>query len=114
MSGANPRSILARVSLTLAEARARAALVSSVTYDIELDLTGTGATFGCRTTIRFRATPGSSTFLELTHATKLSLVVNGSRVDEPAYDGSRIALTGLAATNEVVVESRVPYVTDGD
>ena len=102
------------MSLTLTEARARAALLSAVSYDIELDLTGTGATFGCRTTVRFRATPGSSTFLELADAGDLSLVVNGSRVDEPAYDGRRIALTGLAAANEVVVEARVPYVTDGD
>ena len=39
--------------------------------------------------------------------------VNGAAVT-PAYDGRRIALTGLRDRNEVVVEARLPYVTDGD
>src|SRR5262249_58627846 len=41
------------------------------------------------------------------------LSVNGTAT-EPAYDGARIALTGLVEHNEVVVEARLPYVTDGD
>ena len=43
---------MARVSLTLDEARTRAGLLNDVAYDIELDLTDRAA-FGCRTTIRF-------------------------------------------------------------
>ena len=43
--------------------------------------------------------------------------MNGTPV-EAAYDGARIALTGLLTgpgeRNEVVVEARLPYVTDGD
>ena len=102
------------MSLTLTEARARAALVSDVSYEIDLDLTGADPdTYGCRTTIRFDAA-GPDTFLELTHATGLSLTVDGTPVDRPEYDGRRIALTGLAGRTEVVVEARVPYVTDGD
>ena len=102
------------MSLTLTEARARAALVSDVSYEIDLDLTGADPdTYGCRTTIRFDAA-GPDTFLELTHATGLSLTVDGTPVDQPEYDGRRIALTGLAGRTEVVVEARVPYVTDGD
>ena len=42
------------MSLTLTEARARAAVVSDVSYDVDLDLTDT-ATFGVRTTVRFAA-----------------------------------------------------------
>jgi len=40
------------VSLTLAEARTRAALVSDVSYDLHLDLTDRD-TFGVRATVRF-------------------------------------------------------------
>ena len=101
------------MSLTLTEARARAAQLSDVSYAIDLDLTepSTG-TFGCRTTARFAST-GPETFLELTDAADLRVSVNGEPV-EPAYDGRRVALTGLTSHNEVVVEARLPYVTDGD
>jgi aminopeptidase N len=101
------------VSLTLTEARARAAQVSDVSYAIDLDLTEPAAgTFGCRTVVRFGST-APETFLELTRAAELRVSVNGTPV-EAAYDGRRIALTGLTAHNEVVVEARLPYVTDGD
>jgi len=101
-------------SLTLAEARTRAALLSDVSYDLELDLTDTGS-FGSRVTVRF-ATTGPATFLELHGGQDVTVTVNGTPV-EAAYDGSRIALTGLrtgpSEGNEVVVEARLPYVTDG-
>jgi len=97
------------VSLTLAEARARAALVSDVTYALELDLTDR-ETFGCRATISFTcAEPGATTFLELAHAR--DLLVDGAHGD---YDGRRITLTDLREHHQVVVEARLPYVTDGD
>ncbi|GAB3779367.1 aminopeptidase N [Nocardioides ungokensis] len=101
------------MSLTLAEARARASLVSDVSYEIDLDLTGDAPTFGCRTTVRFDAA-GPETFLELTDASDLRVTLDGAVVDRPQYDGRRIALSGLAGATEVVVEARVPYVTDGD
>jgi aminopeptidase N len=101
------------VSLTLIEARARAEQLSDVSYAIELDLTDpAGGTFGCRTTVRFRS-GGPETFLELTDARELRVSVGGRPV-EAAYDGRRIGLTELSADNEVVVEARLPYVTDGD
>jgi len=97
------------VSLTLDEARARARLITDVSYDIELDVTDR-ATFGCRTTVRFGCTrPGESTFLELARA--VDVTVDGLAA---TYDGRRIELVGLAEQNEVVVEARIPYVTDGD
>ncbi|MCD4526691.1 hypothetical protein [Nocardioides sp. cx-173] len=101
------------MSLTLDEARARAAALSGVSYEIDLDLTDPAAgTFGCRTTVRFAAS-APETFLELTDATNLTVIVNGVAT-APSYDGRRIALSGLAEDNVVTVEARVPYVTDGD
>jgi len=50
-------------SLTLAEARARAAQLSDVSYAVEIDLTDQ-RTFGSRVTVHF-ASSGPDTFLEL-------------------------------------------------
>jgi aminopeptidase N len=102
-------------SLTLPEARERAAALSDVAYDVALDLTDPGReTFGSRTTVRFRST-GPSTFLELAAAAELTVTVNGAGTDA-SYDGHRIRLEHLRtdAPNEVVVAARLPYVTDGD
>ena len=101
------------MSLSLIEARGRAAQLSDVGYAIDLDLTEPASgTFGCRTTVCFRST-GPETFLELTDATELSILIDGRPV-AVTYDGRRISLTGLGDSNEVVVEARLPYVTDGD
>ena len=108
MLSANPRSVRG-VSLTLHEARARAALLADVSYDVALDLTDR-ETFGVRARITFTcAEPGASTFLELHDG-------HDVRVDGAAaeYADGRIPLRDLAATNEVVVEARLPYVTDGE
>ena len=102
------------MSLTYAEAVARAAQVSDVAYRIDLDLTSREA-FGCRTTVTFAlADPRATTFLELSDAGDLRLTVNDSPVAQPAYDGHRITLHDLGPRNEVVVEARIPYVNDGD
>ncbi len=99
--------------LTLAEARARARQISAVGYAVDLDLTDPASGhYGCRTTVRFTST-GPESFLELSDAADLRVTVGGVPVDA-AYDGHRILLTGLGAHNEVVVEARLPYVTDGD
>ena len=47
-------------NLTRAEAEARAAQLSVLSYEIVLDLTGDGDTFASTTTVRFRALPGQS------------------------------------------------------
>ncbi len=105
-------------SLTLAEARARAAQLSSVEYDVALDLTDPDeGTFGSRTTVRFRSS-STLTFLELTAATGLTVEVDGAPV-ETSYDGARIHLDGLRADpggplQEVVVDARLPYSTAGE
>ncbi len=101
-------------SLTLTEARARAAQLSDVSYDVELDLSDRDdeASYGSRVTIRFAST-GPETFLELHRGRDVAVTVNGAAV-EAAYDGQRIALTGLGRRNEVVVDARMPYVTDGE
>ncbi|MEV4622283.1 aminopeptidase N [Asanoa sp. NPDC049573] len=100
------------MSLTLNEARARAAMLSDVRYDLEFDVTAPD-TFRSRVAVRFHTT-GGDTFLELHRAESLEVTLDGSIV-APGYDGRRIPLDGLApGSHEVVVDARLRYVTDGE
>jgi aminopeptidase N len=102
-------------NLTRTEARQRAAVVHVQAYQVELDL-GTGPErFGSTTTVRFSATPGGSTFLDLIAPRVTRVVCNGTELD-PAevYAESRIALDDLAADNEVLVVAECAYMTTGE
>lgn len=101
------------MSLTLAEARGRAAMISDVSYDLDLDVTSIES-FRSLVTVRFRTTTGGDTFLELHRASSVTVTLDGSEVG-PAYDGRRIPLTGLVpGVHEAVVDARLRYVTDGE
>ena len=102
------------------EARVRADLLSVTSYDVELDLTdGSGekpgdTTFSSLTTVRFGChTPGASTYLDLTAPRLLSATLNGELLPDSAFDGNRLQLTGLAATNELKVEADCAYMRTG-
>jgi len=102
-------------NLTRAEARERAGIVKARSYDVELDLTTSPTTFASRTTIRFGATPGASTFVDLIAPAVHAVRLNGHDLD-PAevFSESRIALTDLAADNELVVEADCVYMNTGE
>ncbi|MGI9085812.1 MAG: aminopeptidase N [Aeromicrobium sp.] len=102
-------------NLTREEARERAAVVSTETYVVELDLTlDTDSRFGSTTTIRFGATPGASTFVDLVDGEISSITLNGASIDPSVYSDSRIPLTGLAADNELRVEATCLYSHSGE
>jgi aminopeptidase N len=107
-------------NLTRDEAAERARLLTVASYDVVLDLTdGAGApgerTFRTTSTVRFAcAEAGASTYLDLTAPSVRSITLNGSPVDTSAFDGNRIALTGLAEDNELVVEADGAYMRTGE
>lgn len=102
-------------NLTREEASERKSLVSTETYVVELDLThDSEERFGSFTTITFTATPGSSTFVDLVDGDIESITLNGVAVDASAYADSRIALTGLAASNELRVAATCKYSRSGE
>ncbi|NYG56528.1 aminopeptidase N [Nocardioides perillae] len=102
-------------NLTREEAATRAALLDVASYAVELDLTTGEQTFGSTTTIRFTCRePGAATFADLVGATVHEIVLNGETVDPAAYADSRIALTGLAADNELVVRADCTYSRTGE
>ncbi|MGZ0147543.1 aminopeptidase N [Kribbella sp. WER1] len=105
-------------NLTRDEARSRAAVVSDVSYAIELDLANapTGApTFPSVTTITFAAEAGASTFADLIADHVREVTLNGAALDPDAvYDGARLQLDGLAARNELVVVADCLYSRTGE
>jgi aminopeptidase N len=108
---------MSTTNLTRIEAESRASHLAVQSYDVRLDLTSDGPTFGSTTTVRFTSDdPSSACWLDLVAPEVLTVTLNGRDLD-PAevFDGARIALTGLIeATNEVTVSARCAYMTTGE
>ena len=102
-------------NLTHEEARERAATVTVESYDVALDLTTGDETFDSTTTVRFTATPGARTFIDLIAADVREVVFNGRRLEVTEVVGdSRIALEALAADNTLRVDARCRYMHTGE
>jgi len=101
-------------NLTRLEAAARSALIDVSGYRIELDLDLGPEAFESSSTVRFRCVdPGASTFLDVKPRELHRVTLNGVDIDLTGFDGERIALTGLAGENEVVVTAAMRYSNDG-
>jgi aminopeptidase N len=102
-------------NLTRVEAQERAALVSTHSYDVTLDLTTSPETFLSTTTVRFSAQEGASTFIDAITRTVHSVTLNGVELDPATVsDGVRIQLDGLAAENELTVVADAMYTNTGE
>ncbi|MEZ0449142.1 aminopeptidase N [Cellulomonas sp. ICMP 17802] len=102
-------------NLTRAEARERAAVVATESYEVTLDLTTGPTTFASRTVVRFAATAGASTFIDLIAPTVHEVTLNGRALDvADVVADSRIRLDDLAASNVLVVVADAPYMNTGE
>ncbi|HEX5858930.1 MAG TPA: aminopeptidase N [Microbacterium sp.] len=101
-------------NLTRIEAQERRAIVETHSYDVQLDLMKGAEVFGSRTVVRFSATDGADTFIDLIAGAVHSITLNGADVPVSAFDDSRIALTGLRAENELIVEADCLYTNTGE
>ncbi|QEW04863.1 aminopeptidase N [Microbacterium lushaniae] len=101
-------------NLTRIEAQERRAVVDTHSYEVTLDLTRGAEVFGSRTVIRFAATEGADTFVDLIAREVREITLNGRPVDLAAFSDSRIALTGLAGENELVVDADCLYTNTGE
>jgi aminopeptidase N len=102
-------------NLTRDEARERADLISVGSYHVELDLTGGEETFRSVSTVSFSCErPGADTFIELTAPAAIAIALNGQPVPLESFDGDRIALSGLAAANELTVTADCAYSRTGE
>ncbi|KGN34757.1 aminopeptidase N [Knoellia sinensis KCTC 19936] len=100
-------------NLTRVEAEERASLVKAEAYSVELDLTTSDTTFATTSTITFTATEGAATFVDFLGESVEKVTLNGEVV-ETAYDGSRIAISGLAERNELRIEATGTYMNTGE
>ena len=102
-------------NLTRDEAATRSALITVASYQVDLDLTGSDATFGSVSVVRFGcAAPGSSSFINLTAPAVREITLNNTPVSLDAFDGNRITLTGLAAENVLRVAADCAYSRSGE
>lgn len=110
----------ARDLLTQAEAAARAAAVSGVSYSIRLGLTAGSTSFTGRADIRFTLSQSAvgPIFLCFRGRTIQTMRLNGSDVATPAWNGYRLTLDqGLlkrGAENRLEVEYENAFDTGGD
>ncbi|SBS70749.1 aminopeptidase N [uncultured Microbacterium sp.] len=102
-------------NLTRIEAQERRAIVDTASYEVSLDLTTGPEVFRSRSVIRFTATEGAATFVDLIAGTVHAITLNGRSLDPAAvFADARIALDGLAADNELVVEANCLYTNTGE
>jgi aminopeptidase N len=102
-------------NLTRDEARRRASILSGVSYDVTLDFRFGEEVFDSLTELRFTCSePGADTFLELTAPNVRRAVLNGTELPSTAFDGNRLALTGLAADNVLTVDAECAYMNTGE
>ncbi len=101
--------------VTRSESGARARLLRVDSYHIALDLTQGEEVFGSVCVIRFGcARRGAASYADLVAASVREITLNGVRLDpEQVCAGGRIALTGLAESNELRVDARCAYTRDG-
>jgi aminopeptidase N len=102
-------------NLTRQEAQERASVVTTHTYDVQLDLTVDSTTqFGSVTEIRFDATEGASTFVDLVGAQVEAITLNGESIDPGVYADSRIPLSNLKSSNTLRVQALCTYSRSGE
>lgn len=102
-------------NLTRIEAEARAAIVSTPSYEVAIDLSAEGETFRSETIARFGAVDGASTFIEACTDTVHEIVLNGRSLDPATVsDGTRIRLESLQAENELRVVADARYTNTGE
>lgn len=102
-------------NLTRTEAEARSAVIEKVeSYDVALDVSTSASTFRSLTTIKFTATPGASTFVDLVAPSVQRIELNGSEIDTAAFADHRITLPALAAHNTLVVDATCAFTNTGE
>ena len=101
-------------NLTRVEAEQRKAILAVDQYDVSLDLTQGAETFLSSTRVSFRATAGSSTFIDAITRKVHSVTLNGVELDPAEVnDGIRSQLSHLAADNVLIVIADCEYTNTG-
>ncbi len=107
-------------NLSRDEAAARAALITTHSYDVSLDVRQAAdlnvASYTSRSVISFSASePGASTFVDFIADSVHSVFLNGKGLTiADVVDGSRIRLENLQPENQVTITGTALYSTSGE
>ena len=102
-------------NLTQVEAAERSKIVRVHSYEVDLDLTKSDETFVSKTTVKFAATAGASTFIDAITASVRSVNLNGEELDvAKVSDGIRIELPNLVAENTLVIDADAHFMHTGE
>ncbi|WP_110589080.1 aminopeptidase N [Microbacterium suaedae] len=102
-------------NLTRVEAEERAGVVATRSYEVALDLTKGEEVFGSRSVVRFDATPGATTFIDLIARDLREVTLNGRELaPSDIYADSRIVLNDLEESNELIVDADCEYTHTGE
>ena len=102
------------MNITRDEATKRSQSVTVTSYNISLDLSGQDATFSSTTEVTFKATVGSSTWIDFVAPSITSILLNGVDFPLSAHDGFRVALNELQSENSLVVTGECAYMNTGE
>ncbi|WP_221584236.1 aminopeptidase N [Microbacterium sp. G2-8] len=102
-------------NLTRVEAQERRAVVETHSYQVALDLTKGEEVFGSRSVVRFDATPGATTFIDLIARDVREITLNGREIEPgDVYADARVQLDDLEAENELVIDADCEYTNTGE
>ncbi|QSB06276.1 aminopeptidase N [Natronoglycomyces albus] len=103
--------------LSQSDAQRRSELLTVDSYKVELDLTDhkESPTFDSTTTVAFTSSEtGADTFIEIAAEEIVSATLNGQAVDTTGYTSKEgLKLSGLAPSNELIVQAKCAYSTSG-
>jgi aminopeptidase N len=103
------------LNLASAHGEERSSVLSVVSYDLELDVTGGSGTFFSRTEVRFRASrAGTLSFADLEAAAVRRAMLNGARLDfSTSCHAGHLPLPSLTHENLLIVEAEMGYTSAG-
>lgn len=103
------------INISRSEALERSEHLAVDSYNVYLDVSGTGDTFIATSTVKFSCkTPGYNTFIDAVALRIISTTLNGQSVDTSTFDGQTLFINNLAAENELTIEAEVAYSNTGE
>ena len=103
------------INISRSEALERSEHLAVDSYNVFLDVSGTGDTFIAKSTVKFSCkTPGYNTFIDAVALRIISATLNGQSVDTSTFDGQTLFINNLAAENELTIEAEVAYSNTGE
>ena len=101
-------------SLTVQEARDRAALLQVTDMELELDLDRGDQVFGSRSVIEFVAHADGTTFVDVQPRTLSALTLDGERLDPALLAEGRFPLDVSAGSHQLTVDADMAFSHDGE